>query len=208
MPLLEQPRRGDAEPGQHRGAVQFVRLGQEAADAVRGADAHRPAAGIDDLIFKPIDERSFLRTIDGHLTHEYRPATLVNDATSKDKPRRPGFPNLVTRDEDQALQTAGGQQELADELFERFLGSLDGELATLRDCAARGAWNELRDYAHRLSGASAVCGVPVINALIGRLERVAPRGDKKEIDALVAEISLEIDLLKELEDIDPVNRTA
>ena len=178
------------------------------ADIVSERGDSLVAAGIDDLIFKPIDERSFLRTIDEHLTHEYRPATLVTDATSKEKRGRQGFPNLVTRDKDQALQTAGGQQELADELFERFLGSLDGELATLRDCAARGAWNELRDYAHRLSGASAVCGVPVINALIGRLERVAPQGDKKKIDALVAEISAEIDLLKELEDIDPVNRTA
>ena len=178
------------------------------ADIVSEMEDALAAAGIDDLILKPIDERSFLRTIHEHLVHEYRPLNIVNTATPRGVGRQPGSNNLVTRDEGLALQIAGGQQELADELFERFLGSLDRELAKLRDCASRGAWNALRDCAHRVSGASAVCGVPVFHALIGTLERIASDGDEKAIDDLVAEIAVEVDLLKELGKMNRVNPTA
>ena len=65
----------------------------------------------------------------------------------------------------------------------------------------------LREAAHRVAGASAVCGVPVMHALLSRLERVAKEGGKGRIEDLLEQIEQEFALLRDLEESEPVSRS-
>jgi HPt (histidine-containing phosphotransfer) domain-containing protein len=84
---------------------------------------------------------------------------------------------LPARDHAAALLSAGGDEDLARELFDALLDGLPAEIEGLRACIAESDWNALAEHAHRLRGATRYCGVPALDEAVDALERTARLGD-------------------------------
>lgn len=96
-------------------------------------------------------------------------------------PARNSPPPLPARDEVAALASAGGDAELAEELFRTLLAGLSGEIEDLRACLEESDWTGLAEHAHQVRGATRYCGVPALDEAIEALERAARIGDPPRI---------------------------
>ncbi len=81
-----------------------------------------------------------------------------------------------TRDLEEALAAAGGNAQLAEELFAMLRRDLEARLEEIRARAAQGDLSGLRDAAHRLHGATHYCGVPALRQAVHTLEEAATQG--------------------------------
>lgn len=72
-------------------------------------------------------------------------------------------------DREQALKTTGGDAQLADDLLERFVTNLEHDIVSLRRLLEEKKWTELRELIHRIRGAAAICGLPGLNIILGRM---------------------------------------
>jgi HPt (histidine-containing phosphotransfer) domain-containing protein len=84
---------------------------------------------------------------------------------------------LPARDTVAALASAGGDADLAAELFSTLLEGLPGEIEDLRHCLEESDWHGLAEHAHQVRGATRYCGVPALDEAIEALERAAKIGD-------------------------------
>ncbi|MGE5155130.1 MAG: Hpt domain-containing protein, partial [Bdellovibrio bacteriovorus] len=84
---------------------------------------------------------------------------------------------LPARDSVAALASAGGDAELAAELFSALLAGLPGEIEDLRHALEESDWHGLAEHAHQVRGATRYCGVPALDEAIEALERGARIGD-------------------------------
>lgn len=84
---------------------------------------------------------------------------------------------LPARDTVAALASAGGDSDLAAELFGTLLAGLPGEIEDLRHCLEESDWHGLAEHAHQVRGATRYCGVPALDEAIEALERAAKIGD-------------------------------
>lgn len=92
-------------------------------------------------------------------------------------------PNEIpARDEAAALECAGGDSDLAKELFAELLSGLPGELEDLNACLAESDWDGLAEHAHQVRGATRYCGVPALDEAIEALERAARIEDPQLIE--------------------------
>ena len=73
------------------------------------------------------------------------------------------------RDEQQLLNATGGDQDVADDMFEAFMRELPGEVSAIIGHFNASDWDRLWETVHRLHGASSICGVPALNAVIVKL---------------------------------------
>lgn len=93
---------------------------------------------------------------------------------------------LPARDEVLALSAAGGDAELAAELYAAFRSGLPGDLAELRRQCLAGDWSGLADTAHRVRSACRYCGAPALDEALGALEPLARSGrDHSKIGLVV-----------------------
>ena len=107
---------------------------------------------------------------------------------------------LPARDRVAALATAGGDADLAAELFAALLAGLPGELADLRADLAEADWSGLAEHAHQLRGATRYCGVPALDEAAEALERVARIGDLELITRAFANLEDEVRRVEEAAD--------
>lgn len=107
----------------------------------------------------------------------------------------PDIPQLPARDEVAALASAGGDAQLAAELFDALLQGLPGEIEDLRGCLEESDWPALAEHAHQVRGATRYCGVPALDEAIEALERVARIGDPTLVRESFARVELEVDRL-------------
>lgn len=112
----------------------------------------------------------------------------MSDETSKPK----GSP---VRDEPAALECAGGDAALADELLTALLEGLPAEIDRLRADVAESDWTGLAEGAHQTRGATRYCGVPALDEAVATLERAARRGDATEIPGILAEVESQAERL-------------
>jgi two-component system sensor histidine kinase BarA len=108
---------------------------------------------------------------------------------------KPGLPQLPARDEAAALASAGGDEQLAAELFETLVEGLPGEVEDLRGCLEEADWPGLAEHAHQVRGATRYCGVPALDEAIEALERAARIGDPVLTRENFAWVELEVDRL-------------
>ncbi|HYN78644.1 MAG TPA: Hpt domain-containing protein [Lamprocystis sp. (in: g-proteobacteria)] len=99
---------------------------------------------------------------------------------------------LPARDRVAALATAGGDADLAGELFAALLAGLPGELDDLRANLAESDWIGLAEHAHQLRGATRYCGVPALDEAVETLERVARIQDPELIAQSFANLEIEV----------------
>ncbi len=181
--------------------------GMEAAREIRSreiADEHIPiialsadilpatrdkvlAAGMDDFLLKPINEDRLWELFD----------TLLGDCGSSDVPlvKREDRQSVPTRDLEQARRIAGGSVELAQAMFEQFCTELPDQVQTIRNQYSAREWERLHETIHRLHGATAVCGVPVLNDVVRQLEQAAINRDSHTIQGLLQRIGDDVSQL-------------
>jgi len=153
------------------------------------------SAGIDDYLIKPVDETQLWQAIErqlaaktlGQQTMIAHAAVVTTVCTQSE--------TLPSRDLAAALKTAGGRDDLAQELFQRFLAELPGEMQTMRRQLEHREWTRLRESSHRMHGTTAVCGVPALNNLVGKIEQAAVRQATDETTHLLQAAEVEANRL-------------
>ena len=98
---------------------------------------------------------------------------------------------LPARDRVSALAVAGGDADLAAELFAALLAGLPDELAALRTEVAASDWEGLAELAHQVRGATRYCGVPALDEAAESLERAARAADPLRVAAAFANLEAE-----------------
>jgi len=87
--------------------------------------------------------------------------------------------NAVTKviDRDLALERAGGNAQLAAELFGMLLQELPQQRTAIESALAAGDYTALRHQVHKLNGSATYCGVPALKAAADTLETHLKRGE-------------------------------
>jgi len=114
-----------------------------------------------------------------------------------DTATKPDIPELPPRDEVAALASAGGDADLAAELYDTLLEGLPGEIEDLRGCLEEADWPGLADHAHQVRGATRYCGVPALDEAIEALERTSRIGDPDLIRENFVRVELEVERLRQ-----------
>lgn len=75
-----------------------------------------------------------------------------------------------------ALERAGGNHDLARELYQMLQNELPGYLVKIRDHYDSGDYTSLIEVVHKLNGASTYCGVPALKEAAASLESNLKQG--------------------------------
>jgi HPt (histidine-containing phosphotransfer) domain-containing protein len=103
--------------------------------------------------------------------------------------------DLPPWDEQMAKEATGGDADLARELVQALVQGLAKELVELRSCLDTNDLATLGATTHRLRGATSYCGVPALDACLGKLELSAKSGDKDRIEPDLARVEEEAERL-------------
>ena len=144
------------------------------------------AAGMDDCITKPVDEKQLYQIIvkwTGNKRLALAPKPDDNTLLPKEAP---------VVDTKECLRLVGGKADLAKDMFNKFIDSLHRDKARIVE--QQHNTEQLLETVHGLHGASRYCGVPYLRAQAESLEKLIHRSPHKhreiatEVDILLAEI--------------------
>jgi two-component system sensor histidine kinase BarA len=113
-------------------------------------------AGMQEVLTKPIDERALTRVLQSYL------GLMPEESARGDE--------MPVVDMELGRTMAGGSQEVARDVLELLLDSLDANEAAIRRAYASGEHDALLDAVHYLNGACRYCGVPQLALLVETLE--------------------------------------
>jgi len=99
---------------------------------------------------------------------------------------------LKVIDKELALQRAGGNAQLAEELFSMLLQELPDHRSKIQNALAAQDFQTLQHHVHKLNGSATYCGVPALKAAADTLETSLKRGETEHVDHGVAIIMDEI----------------
>ncbi|GAB4297309.1 MAG: hypothetical protein Kow0096_15260 [Thiohalomonadaceae bacterium] len=100
---------------------------------------------------------------------------------------------LKVIDQELALQRAGGNAQLAAELFGMLLQELPQQRSAIQAALTAGDYPALQHLVHKLNGSATYCGVPALKAAADSLESSLKRGVTAQAAAGVACVVEEID---------------
>ncbi|MDZ7805070.1 Hpt domain-containing protein [Thiohalophilus sp.] len=100
-------------------------------------------------------------------------------------------------DKKQALAQAGGNRELACDLFRMLLEELPVLQSQLAQAIDSGARDAMWDPAHKLYGSTAYCGVPALRETARAMEECIKQQQTDQLQACFARLSTEIARLQE-----------
>lgn len=151
------------------------------AHAVKEEKLQLLAAGMDDCLTKPIDEKQLyqiiLKWLNTHTPAPFQPTTT--DIA-------PSETTVVNIKE--CLRLVGGKAQLAKDMFDKFIVLIQQDKTRIVE--QRHHTSTLLDIVHSLHGAACYCGVPLLRAQLEKLEKLLH-------DPLIQhpQISLEVDIL-------------
>jgi len=145
------------------------------ADAAPANQERAFRAGVDDVLVKPVDEARLWSVIarligSEELVPEDPPEEPILAEPASSTPQSAAPP---ARDAEAAVRIAGGNRELAEDMFAMLVDGLPDELQQLRQYLRQRNWEGLCAAAHRLKGSTAVCSVPALHATVGGLFRAS-----------------------------------
>jgi two-component system sensor histidine kinase BarA len=152
-------------------------------------------AGMDEVIFKPMDEDKLLRAMAAFfpLAHQ----DMSPEPRGQRAPRQPDpNGNLPARDPQSALDNAAGNHEVAERLLQMLLDGLDAEIQGIQTAHAAGDFETLWTRAHKLLGAASICGVPALHAALRGLQDAASTRDAEETTQWMGQVTQEAKRLK------------
>ena len=96
---------------------------------------------------------------------------------------------------DHALRFTAGNIELAESLYAKLIKELPEKYRLIQEQASAQDYYGLTTNAHRLHGATSVCGVPALNKVVSALEAAAKEHNTAEINTLLKRLHHEIERL-------------
>lgn len=96
-----------------------------------------------------------------------------------------------------AIERAGGNRELAMELFTMLRQELPGRRTAIRAALASGDMDTLHHHAHKLHGSTLYCGVPALQEAVTGLSTSLKRGHTEAVGEQVEAVLRAIDAILE-----------
>ena len=91
-----------------------------------------------------------------------------------------------------AIEQAGGNPDLAKELFTMLLNELPGQKEKLNQAHAKGDNQALWDHTHKLHGSTAYCGVPALHTATREMKE-AIKQQASDISEVIQRLNKAID---------------
>ncbi|MEN8171197.1 MAG: Hpt domain-containing protein [Pseudomonadota bacterium] len=104
---------------------------------------------------------------------------------------------LNTIDTHLALERAGGNQELARELYQMLQNELPNYHDTIKQHYDSGDYAALLEVVHKLHGSATYCGVPALKEAAATLEGRLKQGDETTYSSGISNILNEISCLQQ-----------
>ncbi|MCK5335664.1 MAG: Hpt domain-containing protein, partial [Gammaproteobacteria bacterium] len=102
----------------------------------------------------------------------------------------------------EAKKLAGGNQELAKELFEMLITELPAYEEKIRIALDDNNIKDLKYFVHKINGATSYCGVPKLRHAVSELEN---KIDTNDLGTLTEDTHLVLESIKELLEYQPSN---
>jgi CheY-like chemotaxis protein len=177
-------RRIEAADGRER--IPIVAL---TAHAIQGTEQQCREAGMDDYLTKPLDRDRLADSLDRHFASGVHGAAV----TGTDRPASVSSEGAEPVDWHGLLELFDGDEALARELAEVYIGSGDSLLADLAEAVHCGDRATVSARAHALKGASANIKAARVADVAGRLEAAVRAGEADErLGALAAELTRDL----------------
>jgi signal transduction histidine kinase/ligand-binding sensor domain-containing protein/DNA-binding response OmpR family regulator/HPt (histidine-containing phosphotransfer) domain-containing protein len=160
------------------------------AHAIQGTELQCREAGMDDYLTKPLDRGRLTDTLDRHLGDGPAKVTTATEVASTIAPVSDEGPEPV--DWPGLLELLEGDESLARQLAEIYIGSGDSLLADLAAAVDCGDWVTVGTRAHTLKGASANIRAGRVADAAARLEAAARAGEADRLGALAAELQRDL----------------
>lgn len=144
------------------------------------------AAGMDDCLTKPVDEKQLYQVILKWVDHKALP--LPSQQTTIDQ----AAPEHPVVDIKECLRLVGGKAPLAKDLFDKFIVLLQQDKTRIAEQQHNSS--TLLDIVHSLHGAACYCGVPLLRVQLEKLEKLLHQLPQQhtqiaaEVDVLLTEI--------------------
>ncbi len=162
------------------------------ADVMPDTKSKVDASGMDDYMVKPVDETKLLDTISHHLTGSTMPVTYQSPTVTN----LPDTDKISTiRDSHKAIRVAGGNAELAQELFDKFCLDLPPQTESIHQYARLRDWENLRETAHRLHGSTSLCAVISLTHVVKQIEIAAIEKQQGKMEQLLTRLTEETKMI-------------
>ncbi|MBI3187197.1 MAG: response regulator [Gammaproteobacteria bacterium] len=160
------------------------------ANAMPEEKLHVFNIGMNDILLKPISENSLFETITRWISKpRHEPGDpSINQIASQTTP---------VYDAKQGLELAGGNAQLATELFTMLINELPGHKQRIESSMHEADLAELKHHTHKLHGATSYCGVPLLRQCARELEQYIDNKQHMKIDKATHDLLIAIDLLIE-----------
>lgn len=145
-------------------------------------------SGMNDILLKPISEKSLFETISRWLDKSNTPSIATQDENTIN-------PRTTIYDLNQGLELAGGNARLADELFAMLIKELPGYRQRIEQSLSQADLSELKYHTHKLHGATSYCGVPMLRHAAQELESIIDNKQQMKLDKAVHDVLGAIDAL-------------
>ncbi len=158
------------------------------------------ASGMNDILIKPVTEHQIFEIINHYCNTNTSQdiKSLTPEKTHKEnksilnseKPK-----TLQCFDSEEALKLAGGNSELAEELFEMLITELPNYESNINLALEKNNIKGLKYHTHKIHGATSYCGVPKLREAASVLEN---KIDTNELDTLQEDTEYLLASIKEL----------
>jgi len=163
------------------------------ANALPQEQQHAYDCGINDMLIKPINESMLLDILFRYSSSDFRKTALPSD--DSDTETEPGE---TVFDKQESVRLAGGNEQLAMELFEMLKNELPNYATQLQAAFSDNDMVQLKNVIHKLHGATSYCGVPALRSASRQLENAVDQQLAEAITELVERCGNCIDAIIQL----------
>ncbi len=154
-------------------------------------------SGMDEIIFKPLDEDKLIHALAAFFPIEASPKAIPTTVPACPNGNQAADRPLPVRDSRAALANAAGNAEVAERLFDMLVDGLQAEVDGILDAHRAGDREALWQRTHKLLGAAAICGVPALHAALCALQDAAGADDPEETTQWLEKMTFEARRLRE-----------
>lgn len=170
------------------------------ANAMPEEKEHITESGMNDILIKPVTEQQIYEKIVHYCQTESQ-----ENSTQKILKSKPDTTDIVSDtesalpcyDHDEAIKLAGGNAELAQELFQMLIAELPQYKEKIQIALEDNNINDLKHFIHKVNGATSYCGVPKLRKAAVELESLIDHDTLATVPEKVKEV---VDNITELVD--------
>ena len=138
--------------------------------------------GMNDILIKPINEEQIFSLFKRWLEAD------VKDTEKQNSNQLENQSTLAIYDNDEAIKLAGGNTQLADELFSMLVKELPDHAKRIKQTKEKDDSEKLKQHVHKLHGATSYCGVPKLRKAAKQLEDIIDHQDTMKLDKACVDV--------------------